>query len=106
MSTVGNEIVLMVKDSLHMSFTLDESSARRLNNEIASGIAYIKKYGDPDASFEPGTISGQLLCEYVLRAESGAAETFAVDFRNDLLAMRSESEAVLFAESQGYGDDS
>jgi len=99
------QIIQMVKDSLHMSFTLDESSTRRLNNEIASGIAYIQKYGDPDASFDPGTISGQLLCEYVLRAESGATETFAVDFRSDLLAMRSESEAHQFAESQGYEDD-
>lgn len=99
------QIVQMVKDSLHMSFTLDDSSDRRLNDEISSGIAYIQKYGDPWASFLPGTIAGQLLCAYVLRAESGATETFAVDYRSDLLAMRTEYEAQLYAEACGYEDD-
>lgn len=99
------QIVQMIKDSLHMSFTLDDSSTRRLNDEIASGIAYIQKYGDPDASFEPGTIAGQLLCAYVLRAESGATETFAADYRNDLLAMRIEYEAGQYAAACGYGSE-
>ncbi|MBQ9328938.1 MAG: hypothetical protein IJ225_10480 [Solobacterium sp.] len=92
-------ILEMVKDSLHMSFDLDDSSARRLNNEIGQGIAYIQRYGDPSASCLPGTVTGQLLCEYVLRAESGAVETFYTDFRNDILSLKAESDARAYAEA-------
>lgn len=95
--SVATNISQMVKDSLHMDFTLDDSSTRRLDNEISAGIAYIQKYGDPTATCEPGTLSGELLCAYVLRAESGASETFGVDYRAELLAMKAESEARDFA---------
>ena len=102
---VDPSILEMVKDSLHMSCTLDDSSARRLNAEIASGIAYIQKYGDPDATCEPGTQSGELLCAYVLRAESGATETFGVDYKDDLLAMKAEDQVAEFAAAMGYLDE-
>ena len=92
----------MVKDSLHMSFTLDESSTRRLQNEITAGIALIREYGQSDADFAPGTIPAAWLCAYCLRAESGAAETFMQDYGAELRSWKSRHEADEFAAAMGY----
>lgn len=92
----------MILDNLHMTYKPDDSTERRVKNEISAGIAYIKKYCSPSADFSPGTRFGQMLCDYVLRAESGAAETFAADFAEDITAARAEYEAERYAEAMGY----
>ncbi len=92
----------MILDNLHITYTPDDSTDKRLRNEIASGIAYLRKYCSPDADCRPGTSFGQLLCEYVLRAEAGALDTFAQDFAEEITAANIENEASRYAEAMGY----
>lgn len=98
------DILQMLKDNLHITYELDDSTERRLWNEANDGIAYIKKYVDPNASCEPGTEYAGLLCEYVLRAESGALETFAADFAKDITAGRIITDVDAYARSKGYDE--
>lgn len=102
MEEVTDKIYKMILDNLHITYKPDESTKRRLKNEIGAGIAYIKKYCNPGADFSPGTRFGQMLCDYVLRAEAGALETFAVDFAEEITAARAEYEAERYAEAMGY----
>lgn len=102
MTDVSGEIYQMVLDNLHITYTPDESTVKRLKNETASGIAYIQKYCSPDADCSPGTVYGQLLCEYVLRAEAGALETFPQDFAEEITALGIESRVSDYAEAKGY----
>ena len=101
---VSTTIFNMVCNNLHITYTLDTSTTARLTNEIETGIAYIQRYCDSAATCEPGTLSGQLLCEYVLRAESGALDSFAVDFRKDILEARNFVEVGTYAQEKGYHD--
>lgn len=94
----------MILDNLHITVEPDESTKRRLENEIEEGERYIKKYCSPDADFSPGTQAGALLCEYVLRAEAGARATFAQDFAEDILQCRLETETGKYAEAMGYAE--
>lgn len=98
------DILQMLKDNLHITYELDDSTERRLWNEAGDGIAYIRKYISPDASCEPGTEYAGLLCEYVLRAESGALDTFAVDFAKDIVAGRIITDVDIYARSRGYDE--
>lgn len=102
MESVTDEVYQMLLDNLHITYSLDSSTEQRIRNEAASGIAYIRRYCDPGADFSPGSRFGQMLCDYVLRAESGALETFAVDFAGDITAARIEHEAEAYAEAMGY----
>lgn len=102
MAVVSKKIYKMILDSLHITYTPDESTEKRIQNEAESGISYIHKYCDPDAVCSPGTRYGQLLCEYVLRAEAGALETFSQDFAEEITASSIECEAVKYAEAMGY----
>ena len=43
MEPVQDDIYKMILDNLHATHKIDESTERRLKNEISSGIAYIKK---------------------------------------------------------------
>jgi len=95
-------IYQMILQFLHLTHSLDDASVSRITNEINAGIAYIRRYGDPDATCEPGTESGALLCEYVLRAEAGALSTFAVDFASEILQMKAVSDASKYAAAMGY----
>ena len=94
----------MILDNLHITYTPDESTEKRIRNETASGIAYIRKYCDPGAVCSPGTRFGQLLCEYVLRAEAGALETFPQDFAEEITASSIEYETAKYAEAMGYAE--
>lgn len=102
MTDISGEIYQMVLDNLHITYTPDDSTVKRLKNETASGIAYIQKYCSPDADCSPGTVYGQLLCEYVLRAEAGALETFPQDFAEEITALGIESQVSGYAEAMGY----
>ncbi len=102
MVKVSEKIYQMILNNLHITYTPDDSTVDRLKNEIASGIAYIQKYCSPAADFKPGTGSGQLLCEYVLRAEAGAIDTFAQDFAEEITALNIEYETSRYAEAVGY----
>lgn len=105
MAKVPNEILQMVKDNLHITYELDESSARRLANAITDGMAYVRRYSDPDATFMPGDPGAMLLCEYVLRAESGALESFKQDYAPELLSGQLGSQADDYAEAMGYAEN-
>lgn len=99
------EILNMVLQNLHITYTLDNATSARITNEINAGIEYLNKYFDSGADFSPGTLSGQYLCEYVLRAESGALETFASDFAQDIAQGRIKVEVDEYAEAKGYAED-
>ena len=92
----------MLLDNLHITYTPDPSTVSRITNECDAGVAYIRRYGDPGAECEPGTESGALLCEYVLRAEAGALETFQQDFLADLIQLKALYDVNGFAEAKGY----
>jgi hypothetical protein len=99
---VTDEIYQMILDNLHITYEPDEYTKRRIENEAASGIAYIKKFCDPDADLSPGTRFGQMLCDYVMRAESGDVETFSADFADDITAAKVEFDTNKYAEAMGY----
>lgn len=98
-------IIQMVKDNLHITYDTDESTERRLRNEAESGVKYIRKYCDPAATCEPGTRFAAMLCEYVLRAESGALESFQADYATEITAARAELDADRYAAAMGYAED-
>ena len=102
MMNITDEIYQMILDNLHITCIPDESTDNRLANEISAGIAYIKKYCDPSAECMPGTISGQMLCDYVLRAESGDLETFANDFAEEITGAKIASDTEQYAEAMVY----
>lgn len=104
MENVTEEIYQMVLDSLHITYAPDSSTERRIKNEASSGISYIRKYCGPGADFVPGSSSGQMLCDYVLRAEAGALETFAGDFAGDITAAHIEHEVEHYAGAMGYAE--
>ena len=77
-------IYLMVLDYQHITYTPDPATVSRLHQEIRDGINYIRRYVDPNATCEPGTAYSGLLCEYVMRAEAGAVDTFSADFAKEI----------------------
>ncbi|MBQ9612236.1 MAG: hypothetical protein IJV14_06565 [Lachnospiraceae bacterium] len=99
---ITEAIYNMLLRALHVTYTPDEDTAERIRTEGAAGIALIQKYCDPEADCSPGTRCGQLLCEYVLRSEAGAAETFLQDFTQDIVEIKNESDIKAYAEAQGY----
>lgn len=101
---VSEKIYEMIINDLHITYTPDKSTENRLENEILAGIKYIQTYCDPAADCMPGTKSGRLLCEYVLRAESGDLETFKSDFAEEITGIKIEHDARLYAEAMGYID--
>ena len=101
---VSADIIQMLKDYLHITYTLDESTLRRLKDQAANGIAYIRRYCNAAATCEPGTDYAAMLCEYVLRAESGALETFSVDFDKDIREAKMLTEVNCYAEVMGYAE--
>lgn len=101
---VPEEITQMVMDDLHITYTPDGSTINRIKNEILSGMAYIKKHCYPNADFLPGTIPGRMLCDYVVRAEAGAVETFAEDFASDIISAKIDTDVKAYAEAMGYED--
>lgn len=105
MESIPENVRQMVMDDLHITYAPDGSTINRISNEISSGMAYIKKYCDPNADFCPGTTSGRMLCDYVLRAEAGALETFADDFAADITAAKIETDVNRYAEAMGYEKD-
>lgn len=99
---VTENIYKMILDNLHITYEPDESTKNRLRNETEAGMEYIRKYCSPAADFSPGKQYGQMLCDYVLRAEAGALETFAQDFAEDITAAGIETEVNGYAEAMGY----
>ncbi len=102
MFEVSNEVYQMILDNLHITYTLDESTERRLKNEISEGILYIREHCDPEADCNPGTKFANLLCDYVLRAESGSTETFVQDFAEEITGAKIAYDTKKYAEAMGY----
>ena len=92
----------MLLRALHVTYTPDEDTEQRIRAEGAAGKELLNRYADPDADCEPGTRCGQLLCDYVMRAEAGAAETFLTDFAQDIVEIKSEYDARIWAAGKGY----
>ena len=92
----------MLLRALHVTYTPDEDTEQRIRAEGEAGKRIINRYADPDADCEPGTRCGQLLCDYVMRAEAGATETFLQDFAQDIVEIKSEYDAMKYAEARGY----
>lgn len=87
---------------LHVTYTPDEDTEERIRAEGAAGKDLLNRYADPEADCEPGTRCGQLLCDYVMRAEAGAAETFLRDFAQDIVEIKTEFDARTWAAGKGY----
>ena len=104
MNGISEEIYQMLIRALHITYEPDTDTIQRITDEAKAGIEEIQKYGDPDATCIPGTISGRLLCEYVMRAEAGAAETFRTDFAQDILEMHQFADVRRYAEAIGYAE--
>lgn len=102
---MNETIYQMILDFLHVTYTPDESTVRRITNEINSGMKFLRNYCDPEAGFMPGTESGGLLCEYVLRAESGAAAAFEDDFAQDIVQSKLAFDVRKYAEAVGYDSE-
>lgn len=94
----------MLLRALHVTYTPDEDTEQRIRAEGAAGKELLNRYADPDADCEPGTRCGQLLCDYVMRAEAGAAETFLTDFAQDIVEIKSEYDARIWAAGKGYAE--
>ncbi len=92
----------MLLRKLHVTYTPDESTAQRIHDEGNAGLDLIRKLCDPDTDCEPGTRCGELLAEYVMRAEAGAAETFLKDFAQDIVEIKTETDVRLYAEDLDY----
>lgn len=99
------EIYLMVLDYLHVTYTPDPSTVSRLHQEIRDGLAYIQRYVDPEASCLPGSAYAGLLCEYVMRAEAGALDTFSTDFSKEIHGGAVYTSVEKYVEVMGYGDE-
>lgn len=96
----------MLLDFLHITQEPDKSTERRIADEAAGGIKYIRDHCDPDATCEPGTEYAQLLCEYVLRAESGALAEFKLDFAQEITEGGIATDVKNYAEAMGYDQES
>lgn len=95
----------MLLDFLHITYTPDSSTESRLANEADDGLAFIRKHCDPNATCEPSTEYAGMLCEYVLRAESGARATFEEDFAGDIVGGLCSTQAKDYAEAMGYDSE-
>lgn len=100
--SVDKAIYDMLLECLHITYTPDDATKYRIYHEAAAGIQYIRTYCDPEASCEPHTLSGQLLCDYVLRTEAGDVQSFAKDFAQEITALKMEYDARKYAEAMGY----
>lgn len=101
---VTQSIFDMILHNLHFTFEPDLATRSRVENEIRDGIAYLRNYCDSDANFEPGGNYAALLKEYVLRAESGAVNTFSADFAKEIRAGRVQFDVEGYAEAMQYGN--
>lgn len=101
-SIVSGEIYDMLLECLHITYTPDVATRHRIYHEAAAGIQYIRMYCDPEAPCTPETLSGQLLCDYVLRTEAGDVQSFASDFAQEITAIKAEYDARIYAEAMGY----
>jgi hypothetical protein len=102
MMAITETVYKMLLRALHVTYTPDEDTEARIRAEGAAGKELINRYADPNAACEPGTRCGQLLCEYAMRAEAGAAETFLTDFAQDILEIKSEYDITTWAAAKGY----
>lgn len=101
---ISETVYTMLIRALHVTYTPDEDTEQRIRAEGAAGKELLNRYADPDATCEPGTRCGQLLCDYVMRAEAGAAETFLNDFAQDIVEIKSEYDIRMWAEAKGYAE--
>lgn len=101
---VTETVYKMLIRALHVTYTPDADTEARIRTEGAAGKELINRYADPEADCEPGTRCGQLLCDYVMRAEAGAAETFLVDFAQDIVEIKANYDVRSFAGAKGYGE--
>ena len=99
---ITDTVYNMLLRKLHVTYTPDVDTEQRLRDEGAAGIRLLKKYCDPEVDCEPGTRCGELLCEYVMRAEAGAADTFLKDFAQDIIELQTETDVNRYAEAIGY----
>lgn len=104
MEEIKQSIYEMILDDLHITFTPDPATERRLKEKIRDGIAYLKANCDPDPDCEPGGRHAALLKEFVLRADSGAASTFGVDFAKEIRQHRVAFDVDGYAEAMNYAD--
>lgn len=102
MMAITESVYKMLIRALHVTYTPDEDTEARIRAEGAAGKELLNRYADPDAGCEPGTRCGQLLCDYVMRAEAGAAETFLTDFAQDIVEIKSEYDLRTWAAAKGY----
>ena len=99
---ITETVYKMLLRALHVTYTPDDDTEQRIRAEGAAGKELLNRYADPVAGCEPVTRCGQLLCDYVMRAEAGAAETFLTDFAQDIVEIKSEYDIRAWAAAKGY----
>lgn len=99
---ITETVYKMLLHALHVTYTPDDDTEQRIRAEGAAGKDLLNRYADPEADCEPGTRCGQLLCDYVMRAEAGAAETFLTDFAQDIVEIKAEYDIRRYAAAKGY----
>ena len=104
MDEISQTIYQMILDDLHITFTPDPATERRLKEKIRDGLAYLKENCAPNPDCEPGGRHAALLKEFVLRADSGAASTFGADFAKEIRQHRVAFDVDGYAEAMQYGD--
>ena len=99
---VTESIRKMIYNELHITGTPDDSTKERIENEIIDGIVYLKKYANPDMTFEEGTDGADLLKTYVMYAEDDALEMFRQNYKSEILTDQALYDADGYAKSMGY----
>jgi len=99
---ITETVYSMLLRALHVTYTPDDDTEQRIRAEGAAGKDVLNRYADPEADCEPGTRCGQLLCDYVMRAEAGATETFLTDFAQDIVEIKAEYDIRRYAAAKGY----
>lgn len=99
---ITETVYKMLLRALHVTYTPDDDTEQRIRAEGAAGKDLLNRYADPEADCELGTRCGQLLCDYVMRAEAGATETFLTDFAQDIVEIKAEYDIRRYAAAKGY----
>lgn len=89
--SVATNLLPELKDYLNISFT-DEQTDRVLYGALLRGAAVLEDYAGNTLDFESEGAAKQLLFDYCRYVRSQAPEMFEINFKHDLIALRTLTE--------------